>query len=118
MTKTTGKLLSSARRAFAMFYMALPFLVFIFFVVVFWQHPNPHSNGFQKPINWTLAYSFWQVLPTLPFLIWPVPIALWLYRHSPTLCKGIGVAASILLFFFTTFISLFVLPGGDGRMGF
>jgi len=106
--------------------MVLPFIIFFLVLITFWQHPDtrltdPNSpfNEFQKPVNWTFAYSFWHVLPTLPFMIWPVPIALWLYRHPPTLLKGIGVAMSFPVFLFTTYISMFILSFGraGGRMG-
>ena len=104
---------SSARRAFAVFYMALPLLVFFKFVVFYWQHPDPALtnpafsgfNEFEGPVNWTLAYSLWKMLPSLPLLVWPVPIALWLYRHPPTLLKGIGVAMSFLVFLIIAFYS-------------
>ena len=102
---------SSARRAFAIFYMVIPFIVFYKFVVFYWQHPNPiltnpaspNFNEFEGPINWTIAYSLWEMLPTLPLLVWPVPIALWLYRHPPTRCKSIGVAVSFLVFLLIAF---------------
>ncbi|MDR0476767.1 MAG: hypothetical protein LBH14_02340 [Desulfobulbaceae bacterium] len=121
---------SFARRAFAIFYTALPFIVFSLLVVAYWQHPDPaltdptngKFNEFQKPADWNLVYSFWHVLPTLPLLIWPVPIALWLYRHPPTLSKGIGVALSFFVFLLAIFISMLVASmmgmGGGGRCAF
>ena len=112
-----GKLLSFARRAFAIFYMVLPFLVFFLFVFFYWRTPDPtltnpassNFNEFEGPVDWTLTYSFWEMLPALPLLIWPVPIALWLYRNPPTLCKGICVALSFFAFICITLI---------GYMGF
>ena len=119
MSKFLVKLLS-ARRAFSILYMVAPFLVFFIFVVGYWLHPDPtltnpassNFNEFEGPVDWTLTYSLRQMLPSLPFLIWPVPIGFWLYQNPSTSLKNTCVALSFLgLIIFIIFMVMMVALG-------
>jgi hypothetical protein len=99
------------RRMCAIVYAVLPFCLFGLLVLGQWRHPvpeladptSPDFNDFQDTVDWTLSYCFWNMLPSLPWLLWPLPFSFWLYKRPLTLTNGFWIVLSFLVFLFFAF---------------